>query len=167
MAKGFARIADKGWQQIKRNMRSLDNKVVRVGVIGDEAAAPAGDGITMGELAGVHEFGAAIQQRWGVLVIPERSFIRATVAENQRAYSLLIAKLGPSVLEGKRTEEQALSLLGARAVGDMQKRIARGIDPPNAPSTIEAKGSSKPLVDEGRLRASITYAVVDKKGGDP
>ena len=32
---------------------------------------------------------------------------------------------------------------------------------PNAPSTIKAKGSEKPLIDEGSLRQSITYVIKD------
>ena len=31
--------------------------------------------------------------------------------------------------------------------------------PPNAPSTIKEKGSERPLIDTGALRASITYVV--------
>lgn len=34
---------------------------------------------------------------------------------------------------------------------------------PNAPATIRAKGSDKPLIDTGELRKSITYVV--RKGG--
>jgi hypothetical protein len=67
------------------------------------------------------------------------------------------------VLLGRLSEDAALGLLGTKAVGEIQKRMARGIKPDNAPSTIAAKGSSTPLIDTGRLRQSVTYAVVDTK----
>lgn len=36
---------------------------------------------------------------------------------------------------------------------------ARNKWPPNAPSTIKRKGSSRPLIDTGQLRASISYVL--------
>jgi hypothetical protein len=44
-------------------------------------------------------------------------------------------------------------------VGVIKQRIANGIAPPNSPYTIARKGSSKPLIDTGQLRNSITYQV--------
>jgi phage gpG-like protein len=56
--------------------------------------------------------------------------------------------------------ERALALVGQMMESDMRSAIAAGIPPPNAARTIAAKGSSKPLVDSGQLRASISSAVV-------
>lgn len=161
-------INDKRWRQIAKTAAALGGKVVKVGIVGADADVPADeDGITIGRLAGVHEFGAAIRMRNGtVIIIPERSFIRATVAANRGAYSDLAAKFSARVLDGKMTEARALGLIGAKAASDMQKRIAAGIEPANADSTIARKGSSKPLIDTGRLRQSITWAVVDKRDAD-
>lgn len=157
----LVKIVDDEWRRIYRTVTGeLGRHAVQVGVVGSEAANEAAPGITLARLAGVHEYGAAIQTKNGVILIPERSFIRATIAE-QKNYSVFIAKLVSSVLDGKRTEKQALNLFGARASADMKKRIAAGIEPPNAPSTIARKGSSKPLIDTGKLRESITWAVVD------
>jgi hypothetical protein len=64
-----------------------------------------------------------------------------------------------TVIEGKRTSDQVLEILGQRAVGQIQERIASGIAPANAPSTVAKKGSSTPLIDTGVLRSSITYQV--------
>jgi phage gpG-like protein len=157
---------DRAWKRIYRNATALGGLVVKVGVIGDAADAPAEDDgddeITVGRIAGVHEFGAAIQTRFGVILIPERSFIRSTMADERPALSSLIGRLAGRVIDGKLTEAGALGQLGARIAAQMQRRIARGIPPPNAPSTIARKGSSKPLIDTGRLRSSITWAVVDE-----
>lgn len=162
----LVKVVDAEWRRIYRTVTGeLGRHAVQVGVVGSEAANEAAPGITLARIAGVHEFGAAIQTRFGVILIPERSFIRSTIAENKN-YSSLIAKLVESVLDGRRTEKQALETFGARASADMKKRIAAGIEPPNAPSTIARKGSSKPLIDTGRLRQSITWSVVDVLTGD-
>lgn len=158
------KFVDAEWRRVVRTVTSMGKQTVKVGVVGSESQNEVeGEGITLARLAGVHEFGAAIQMPWGVLVIPERSFIRASIAE-QGNYADVIAKLIASVVDGKRTEEQALNLLGARASSDMQKRIARGIPPPNAETTIARKGSDKPLIDTGQLRQSITWLVVSNGG---
>lgn len=158
-------INDKVWQRIRRNASALNGKVVKVGVVGDGANAAADDegSITVGRLAGVHEFGAAIQTRNGVILIPERSFIRATIGEKRATLSALIGRLAGKVLDGKLSLDTALGLLGAKAAGEMQRRISAGIEPPNAPSTAAAKGSETPLIDTGRLRASVSFAVVDSQ----
>jgi hypothetical protein len=52
-----------------------------------------------------------------------------------------------------------MKLIGMRVVGDIQDRISDGIPPPNSPITIARKGSSKPLIDSGQLRQSISFEV--------
>lgn len=52
-----------------------------------------------------------------------------------------------------------LELLGLRAVGDVQSRIADGIEPAISKATAARKGSTKPLIDTGRLRQSIDSEV--------
>lgn len=159
--KGVA-INDKKWREMQARVATMNQHVIKVGVIGAEAEAEVEGGITMGRLAGVHEYGAAIRIGNTIIVIPERSFIRATIAAGEAKYSPLMARLTDRVLQGKLTEQQALGQLGLRVVGDIQKRMAQGIDPANAASTIARKGSDKPLIDTGRLRQSVTFAVVDE-----
>lgn len=158
---GGVEVDDKRWREILKVAATLATRVVKVGVIGSEAANETEDGITLGRLAGVHEFGAAIKIGSTVIIIPERSFIRAPIAAQRGAYSDFVAKNIGRILLGKVSVDRALGLLGARAVGDIQKAIAAGIQPENAPATIKRKGSSKPLVDTGLLRQSVTFAVVD------
>jgi hypothetical protein len=54
----------------------------------------------------------------------------------------------------------ALDRLGAKVAALLQNRISAGIDPPNSAATIARKGSSKPLVDTGQLKAAITWRVI-------
>lgn len=53
--------------------------------------------------------------------------------------------------------------VGAFAAGATQQYITDLRDPPNAPYTIEKKGSDNPLIDTGSMRSSVTYKVTDQK----
>ena len=58
-----------------------------------------------------------------------------------------------------RAHWRGLALLGEYARGLIIRRIVERDYAPNAPSTIVAKGSDTPLVDEGILKGSIAYKV--------
>jgi hypothetical protein len=90
---------------------------------------------------------------------PERSWLRAWFDGYKAKSYAEIFKVMKAVLMGKRGLDQGLNVLGQRFVGLVQVRISRGIDPPNSPVTIALKGSSKPLIDTGQFRTSITYTV--------
>lgn len=56
---------------------------------------------------------------------------------------------------------KALTLLGEKLQDELVSSIDKLVDPPLAPSTIERKGSAKPLVDYGDMRRSVGYEVVE------
>ncbi len=129
------------------------NRSVLVGV-------PAGtgsyeDGAPIAVIAAVQEFGSADG------VVPERSFLRVPLRQNVEDFRAIWRALIPKVVRGELTMHQLMSQLGAKAASVSQEAIAAGIDPANAPSTVARKGSSKPLIDSGALRQSITYIVED------
>jgi len=101
----------------------------------------------------------ACWNEFGTDDIPARSFIRAWFDENKARIKDDLRKLMQSVVQGTRTKEQILELLAQRCVGEIQQRIADGIPPENAASTIAQKGSSTPLIDTGQLRSSVSYRV--------
>lgn len=123
-----------------------------VGLIGEESEAThEGGELTIAEIGEIHEFG---------LGVPRRSFIADWADENEEKHRAQIRKIAEQVMRGKiETWEQGLERLGSLYVAEVQKRIAVGIEPPLAPSTIARKGSSKPLIDTGALRSAITYKV--------
>jgi hypothetical protein len=128
-------------------------KAVLVGIQGSEAAAPEGDSaLTVAEVASFHEFGLGHS--------PERSWLRAWFDEHEVANTDLLRRAAAvSLVEGRMTPEQALGVLGAKLVGDIQARIASSIPPPLAPETAERKGSTVSLVDHGQLKAAVTSRV--------
>ncbi len=158
------KVIDHGWEAIKARMRPLGDAgaVVKVGVQGVQGAANhQGTTLSVAQLATIHEFGKRIHQpRMNrMIVIPERSFLRATIDQYQAAIARRDVLLAQGFVLGKFALKPALELLGQYVVGLIKQRIANGIPPANSPYTIAKKGSSKPLIDTGQLRNSITYVV--------
>lgn len=148
----------KGFKDDKRQQEKLFKALrkakkhdhVAVGILQDETVA---DGFGMTELAAVHEFGSRDGH------IPERSFIRSTCDKNKKRYQKLLIKLGDKIIRQKLKTKQALTQLGEVVVGDMKETINAGIEPGLKLATIKRKKSSKPLIDTGRLKGSITHEV--------
>jgi len=145
---------DHGYDALKKTVLEWGNPVVAVGILGAAATQTEKGGASLLEVGTWNEFGTE--------TIPARSFIRATLDQEETAAKDLIVKLTQAVIKGKMTKAQALQLLGVWAQGRVQARIASSIPPPNAPSTIRQKGSSTTLINTGQLRSAISYEVRDK-----
>lgn len=151
------RDVDNGYKALVERIYGLKKSKVAVGIFEADGGQPHGDGVTVADVAAWNEFGTD--------TIPERSFLRAWFDENIARAQEALHRLMVRVVEGKLTKEQALEQFGLWVQGEVQKRIAQGIPPPNAQSTIDAKGSSKPLIDTGQLRSSVTFGV-DRGDGE-
>lgn len=148
---------DRGWKKFQAQMKEAEKRHhAVVGIWGEEADKPHEDSSTPNILiAAVHEFGTED--------IPERSFIRNTVDLKAAEIQKTMEKQVSLIPVGRVTTEGALERLGLFVKGLIQKRISQGIPPPLKQATIDRKGSSKPLVDTGQLRASVLHEV--RKGG--
>lgn len=91
--------------------------------------------------------------------IPSRPFLLNAIRKNRRKYIEAIKTSGAKILRGEATLDQTMSKLGILAQGDIQQEITDLRTPPNAPSTIAAKGSSNPLIDTGEMRSKVTWQV--------
>ena len=101
--------------------------------------------------------------------IPPRPFFRPTI-ENQKSAWIKTAK---QAMNAGLSGDEVLKAIGQQAEGDVRETISNLTDPPLAQSTIRARNSqyksksgnksTKPLVDTGLLKSSITSAVVDKE----
>ena len=96
------------------------------------------------------------------ITIPERPFIRSTFDNEIDGMRDSIDKAKIKLVLGELDKESFLKRLGLFLQGKIVERIDRSKEwaAPNAPSTISQKGSDHPLVDEGRLRQSITHRLV-------
>lgn len=149
MARNWVKDVDRGWKALIEAVRHLSVEKPRIvaGVVSGKHSS----GLNMAELAAIHEFGAGV---------PKRSFIRDTIDRNAPKYAKAMAQAGAQVTSGnKAAVRMAMKRLALQVEGDIKQRIADGVPPPNAASTVAAKGSSTPLVDTGQLRASVTAEV--------
>lgn len=140
------RVTKKGdaEKRIKKLLKDLaDDEVVRVGF-------PKGTSSMVLNKAVWNEFGTSRG-------IPERPFMRNAINNNKDVYARLIKNWARDIIRGEITMEMALNRLGLKAVGDIQKEIVALRSPPNAPSTIEKKGSSNPLINTGEMRQKVTH----------
>jgi phage gpG-like protein len=142
----------------KREQRRLEkllkevqkNPHVAVGVLQDE---PHDEDFSMVDLAMIHEYGSSNRK------IPERSFIRSTCDTKRKKHLGLIGKFHWQIILGRITAKQALTQLGEVVSKDIVQTINNGIEPELKEVTIKRKGSSKPLIDTGRLKGSITHEI--------
>lgn len=145
-----------GLARVTERIRSMTS-IVYVGV--PSTAEPEADGTSMATVAAANEFGTA--------TIPERSFLRGGIRDGIPGFIELNRQNIAKIVEGKgMTDRRAKSLLGTAAANAVQKKIVEGEFVPNAPSTIAAKKSSRPLVDTGALRQSITWELREKGSGE-
>jgi hypothetical protein len=170
---GYIRSIDHGYKALLKRVWGFGHPQIVTGIVEADGAKPKKpwpEGTTVEEaldvitVAGWMEFGFTIVHPDGTTeIVPARSFIRAWFDQAEPRKREELAKLMHGVISGHKTKEQVLELLGASCVGEIQERISAGIDPENKQSTIDRKGSSKPLIASGQMRGSVTFAV--REGG--
>lgn len=156
---GAVKSIDHGYDALVKRVYGLEQPEVAIGILAKDAEEPKKSADGTPSQDGARVIDAAVAAEFGTDTEPERSFIRAWYDEaNPRMRASLTALLR-SHLAGKRTKEEVFELLGQKGVGEIQQRIAAGIPPENAASTIERKGSSTTLIASGQLRSAVSYAV--------
>lgn len=145
---------DKVWRELRAKIKKLGSKArVQVGVLGD--AGMHHGGISMVELAAIHEYGSPAAH------IPARSFIRSAFRDRKQEFAKQLEKVAKAVLSNKMDPATALGRLGLWGANAVKRQITgKNIPPPLKPATIARKGSSKPLVDTGQLVGAISWKVV-------
>jgi phage gpG-like protein len=141
---------DLGYESIVKEIKSFEKDYVKVGLLTDSGKAD--DGIT-----DIVDIG--IYNEFGTSRIPERPFMAQTFDKNKGEISKNIEAGLTSIIEKKAKAVPILKKIGVWYVGQVQKMFTDGTYTGNKPSTIRIKKSDKPLIDTGRLRASINYTV--------
>lgn len=154
MAHGELKDVDRGWREAVQAMAAAANKQGAHVTVGwpESSGVHRNSQLTVAQIAAIHEFGLPPR-------IPERSMIRATYEQNSARYAEAVRKIGIGISFARTDLRRGLDLLGSMIKGDIQRRIAAGVPPPNAPSTIKRKGSSTPLIDTGQMRAALDHEV--------
>lgn len=141
----------------------LENLLEKIGGEGLHARIGFLEGSTCGadnstpapEVAFWNEFGTPGAEN----PIPPRPFMRTTVQMKSPTWgSLIAAALRISDNEGRK----ALMIAGLKIKQQIQKQITDTTDPPNAPSTVKAKGFNKPLEHSKNMKRAVNFEVTAK-----
>lgn len=144
------RQRDTGLKRLLADLRQIGK--ANVGIFGTRAnSTHKNSRETVGEIATKHEFG---------LGVPKRSWLRDGLTEAAPQLATFSKRIGEQILRGKISKLDATKQFGLYAAGQLRKRMAAGIPPPNSPYTIRRKGSSTPLIDTGQMRAAISSELV-------
>lgn len=133
-----------------RYARKLGKKSVYVGY-------PASAGGEMVMRAAVHQFGSIERN------IPPRPFLDKGVEKGSDKYKKLAKSRMKPILQGRLSVDNYYKLAGQIATAEVKKYIREGDFVPLSPMTIKRKGSSKPLIDTGQMRNTVTYEVRDNE----
>ncbi len=114
--------------------------------VGFYATSKYQDGTAVTNVAADNEFGVANA--------PERPFFRNA---NKSVEPKLIRLIKKRLENNEPITRNTVGLMGDVHKGEVQKSITDLKSPPNAPSTIAAKGSSNPLIDTGFMRDSVAW----------
>ena len=119
---------------------------MKVGIMADKTYP---DGMKVAHVGWINDQGAPHAH------IPSRPFFRETVFRNQAVIPKMVAALL------KNNEPDAvLRLVGEHMVGEFTDTVMTWKDPPNAQSTIDAKGYDAPLrANDKLLRNSFSYEI--------
>ena len=131
------------------------NHYVDVGVLGENGGKTEAGGATLAMIGAVHEFGSISRK------IPKRSFITMPLTTGQ---DKIQADVQPRMAKHLETGDVKgiFADIGIAAEARIQEAFETGgfgTWAPDAPATVQAKGSDSILIDDGSLRKSIASKI--------
>ncbi len=153
-------IKTTGGRRLKQHLLGLDRAArgrgpsVKVGFFSTARYPTDRGGQSVAEVAYFNEYGTRD--------IPERPFFRQAIRIGRPQLRKLAAremKRANGAARPDRVSDRLLRSAGERFKNIIQQRIVDLRTPPNVPATVERKGSSNPLVDEGVMRAAVAWEI--------
>lgn len=140
---------DRGWNNIVRELEKAKGMEVAVGIL----EGSQNEGTSIAEYASYNEFGTDD--------VPSRPFMATSFDENVAEINSDFKRQADAMVQGKRTANEALTVIGQKHAGRIQTTITgRNFLPRLAPSTIAAKkGSTKTLVDTGAMANAVHISI--------
>lgn len=141
-------VIDKGAKNIEAEIKKIKRRpFVKIGLIGTEKHEDSK--LTVTAVGAAHEFGTSN--------IPQRSWLRSTYDVKHGAWFNKTKQLFSQIMIGKLKTERALDVMGVLIESDIKRKIRAGDSgwPPLSQKTIDAKGSSRPLIDTGQFINSV------------
>mgnify|MGYP000849598978 CR=1 FL=1 len=141
-----------GLKGFLERFRGIGKPKVYIGVPASKNGMHEG-GINMATLLAIHVLGAPSRG------IPQRDPLRPPLMNNAQRYTDLMAQGIKNALANGTDPNIVYEKIGIVASNDVKDYFVSGSFKPLDQKTIDRKGSSKPLLDTGELRSSITYQV--------
>ena len=164
MGKRIKGVKDSGWnknfKKVLGELAKLDAKELHVGFSADGADTDEAGKPNIAQIAAWNEFGTTSKN--GNEHIPARPFMRNAFDNNKEAIEAYMAQMFEQVAMGNMTADEALENIGTFQAELIRHEIEAGDFVENDPRTIERKerkGSSKPLIDTGRMRQSVQHVI--------
>ena len=182
---------DLGWKNLLKELRGLSKKEIKAGIQGGKTKDGTADLVTVaavqefgamifqhpgevtvyrkvkkdGSFANNGRFAKKSKANFSsmgrLIIIPERSFIRATFDEKSDEIGERAEAAVTAIINGADVSK-ALARTGQYIEGEIKRKIGSGPFTPNSPATIRKKKSSKPLIDTGHMRQSVRYEIGDR-----
>ena len=162
MADNEIKLNFNGLGKVQKLFKATNTKYIKVGILGSTAAREQG-GLNNAEIGLIQEFGRVEKPR-----IPPRSFLRMPLTthlkdEIEKCKDFKKENIERAIEAGEaEILVKKLGALGEKIVLEAFKTSGDGKWEANAAYTVAMKGSSKPLIDTGELRKSITSEVAKK-----
>ncbi len=144
-----------GISDLRKALERIKNSEVLVGIPASKAPRKKG-AINNASLAFIQSKGSSLRG------IPPRPFLEPSIEANKQIITPHLEAAASAVLEeSPERAERELKLAGTVAANAAKRWFTdpRNNWAPNAPATIKRKGSDKPLIDTGAMRAAITSVV--------
>ena len=142
------------FREAEKKIRQLERKKLSIGVPGGVEEG------TVAEYAAHNEYGTKDDE--GNEIIPERSFLRWGMRKfNDETAEKFGEVFIPQFIKGEIKRAEFYNLMGMKIVGIIREGFGGSHLAPNAESTIQRKGTDKPLIDQSILRSSITHVIDD------
>lgn len=148
----MAASSTKVWDKLVADIAGIAKRVVKIGV-------PSGPQV---EIAAYQEFGTNTAE--GEQLLPPRPFISSTFIAKRSELAKMCERAAKTIVTRGMPVDQALALVGAWGAAAVKKTITDNqVQPPDTQTTIDRKGSSTTLVDDGDLVKAITYVVGERE----
>lgn len=145
-----------GLKGFLERFREIGKPKVYIGVPASKNSIHKDSKINMATLLALHVLGAPSRG------IPQRDPLRPPLVANAQRYTDLLALGLKNALANGTDPKLVYEKIGIVATNDVKDYFITGNFKALSEKTIKAKGSSKPLLDTGELRNSISYEVRNK-----
>lgn len=142
-----------GLKGFLERFRDTGKPKVYIGVPASNNGIHKDSKINIATLLALHVYGAPTRG------IPQRDPLRPPLIANAQRYTDLMAQGIKNALANGTDPNVVYEKIGIVASNDVKDYFVSGSFKPLDQKTIDRKGSSKPLIDTGEMRSSITYEV--------